>query len=129
MSVYHERELAKLDAQAEDTTVKERSVSTPPTPPPTPPTKPATPEVLAHEIYDQAIQEARGDEREASVTVMRFLTEALVYSAGVSTGGDEVALKGMLKHLGKMIAEAPVHPIVAAVAAARDAKKREPKGP
>ena len=76
-----------------------------------------TPELLAHRIYDEAIVEAGGDKHEASVTVMRFLTEALVYSAGISCGGDEVSLKGVLKHLGKMIAESPIHPIVAAVTA------------
>lgn len=81
-----------------------------------------TPELLAHRIYDEAIAEAGGDERDASITVMRFLTEALIYSAGVSCGGDEIQLKGVLKHLGKMIAEAPVHPIVAATAA----RKKDP---
>ncbi len=85
--------------------------------------KPATPEMFAHEIYDQALQEARGDAREASVTVVRFLTEALVYAAGMSVGGDEVALKGVLEHLAKMIATAPAHPIVAAVAADRAARR------
>jgi len=87
----------------------------------TPRTKPATPETLAHEIFEQAVRENGGDEREASVTVLRFLTEALVYSAGISCGGDEVTLKDVLKHLGKMIAEAPVHPIVAAVTARKKA--------
>lgn len=86
--------------------------------------KTATPEALAHAIYEQAVREAGGDEREASVRVMRFLTEALVYSAGLSCGGDEVTLKGVLKFVAKLIAEAPVHPIVAAVAAV--AKKRAP---
>lgn len=81
-----------------------------------------TPELLAHRIYDEAIEKAGGDTRDASVTVMRFLTESLIYAAGVSCGGDEVQLKGVLKHLGKMIAEAPVHPIVAAVA---DMKKQK----
>ena len=80
--------------------------------------KPATPEALAHAIYEQAVREEGGDAREASVRVMRFLTEALVYSAGLSCGGDEVTLKGVLKFVGRMITEAPVHPIVAAVSAA-----------
>jgi hypothetical protein len=90
------------------------------------PVTPITPESLAHEIFEQAVRENGGDEREASVTVLRFFTEALVYSAGLSCGGDEVTLKDVLGHLGKMIAEAPAHPIVAAVTAARDAKKQEP---
>ena len=77
--------------------------------------KSLTPERLAHKIYDEAIQETGGDAREASVIVMRFLTEALVYSAGVSTGGDEVTLKIVLEHLGKTIAEAPVHPLITSV--------------
>lgn len=89
-----------------------------------PKTTPATPEVLAHEIYEQALQEAGGDEREASLSVMRFLTEALVYSAGMSVGGDEEMLRGVLGHIAGMIAKAPVHPIVAAVTAARDEKKK-----
>lgn len=88
--------------------------------------KPTTPEALAHEIFEQAVRANGDDEREASVTVLRFLTEALIYSAGLSCGGDEVTLKSVLGHLGKMISEAPVHPIVAAVTAARDAKKKEP---
>lgn len=83
-----------------------------------------TPESLAHAIFDEAIVEANGDVREASVTVMRFLTEALVYSAGISCGGDEVALRGVLGHVGKMIAEAPTHPIVAAVAVDRAAERK-----
>jgi hypothetical protein len=86
------------------------------------PKKPLTPESLAHEIYEQALPEARGDAREASVSVMRFLTEALVYAAGMSAG-DEATLKSILAQLATMIASAPTHPIVAAVAAARDSKK------
>jgi hypothetical protein len=83
-------------------------------------TKPkSTPATLAHKIYDQAILDSGGDAYEASIFVMRFLTEALVYSAGMAVGGDEEALKGVLAHLAKMVAEAPVHPIVAAVAARR----------
>ena len=81
------------------------------------------PELLAHQIYDQALPQAGGDEREASLIVMHFLTEALVYSAGMSVGGDEVVLKGVLEQLAAMIAKAPVHPIVVAVAHNR---KREP---
>lgn len=89
------------------------------------PTTGLTPELLAHRIYDEALVEAGGDKREASVTVMRFLTEALVYAADVSCGGDEVQRKGVLKHLGKMIAEAPLHPIAAVAAeVAADAKKK-----
>ena len=90
-----------------------------------PKTKPATPEALAHEIYDQALRDAGGDEREASIIVMHFLTEALVYSAVMSVGGDEIVLKGVLEQLAGMIAKAPVHPIVAAVAAERDARKKK----
>lgn len=86
------------------------------------PKKLAGPEDLAHQIYDQALQEAGGNAGEASVSVMRFLTEALVYSAGMSTGGDEKMLRDVLEHVGKMIATAPVHPIVAAVTAARAAR-------
>jgi hypothetical protein len=89
----------------------------------TPKMKPVTPEILAHDIYEQAVRETGGDTREASINVMRFFTEALIYAAGVSCGGDEVTLKSVLKHLGTSIAKAPVHPIVAAVTAARDAKK------
>ena len=81
-----------------------------------PKAKRSTPESLAHEIYDQALPQAGGDKREASLLVVQFLTEALVYSAGMSVGGDEVLLKGVLKQLAGMIATAPVHPIVAAVA-------------
>ena len=88
-------------------------------------TKPATPETLAHEIFEQALKEANGDAREASVTVMRFFTEALVYAAGMSVGGDEKTLRGVLEHVGQMIANAPAHPIVVAVTA-RGSKKREP---
>jgi hypothetical protein len=82
----------------------------------------ASPEVLAHKIYDQALQEANGDTREASINVLHYLTETLVYSAGISCGGDEITLKSVLKHLGEMIAAAPVHPIVAAIAADRAAR-------
>lgn len=89
--------------------------------------KPETPESLAHGIFEQAVRENGGDEREASVTVLRFLADALVYSAGISCGGDEFTLKSVLKHLGKMVSEAPVHPIVAAVAVARDARKGTPE--
>jgi hypothetical protein len=85
--------------------------------------KPSTPEVLAHEIYEQALRETGGDEREASVSVIRFLTEALVYSAGMSVGGDEELLRAVLGHIAGMIAKAPPHPIVVAVTAARGAKK------
>lgn len=90
------------------------------------PDVPATPEGLAHAIYDEAIVEADGDKYEASFTVMRFLTEALIYAVGVSTGGDESQRKGVLERLGKMIAEAPPHPIAAAAADASDAKKKQP---
>jgi len=83
----------------------------------------AMPEALAHQIYDQAVAQAGGDEREASLIVMSFLTEALVYSAGMSVGGDEIVLKGVLEQLAGMIAKAPVHPIAAAVAAERAARK------
>lgn len=88
-----------------------------------PKSKPASPEVLAHEIYEQAVRENGGDEREASVSVIRFLTEALVYSAGMSVGGDEERLRAVLGHIAGMIAKAPPHWIVVAVTAARDAKK------
>lgn len=89
-----------------------------------PKTKPATPESLAHEIYGRALRDVAGDEREASILVIRFFTEALVYSTAMSVGGDEVLLKGMLEQLAGMIAKAPIHPIVAAVVAARDAKRK-----
>lgn len=78
-----------------------------------------SPEGLAHLIYDEAIVEAAGDKYEASITVMRFLTEALIYAADVSSGGDEIQRKGVLERLAKMIAEAPLHPIAATAAEAK----------
>jgi hypothetical protein len=84
-----------------------------------------SPEILAHEIYDQALRDADGDEREASLIVMHFLTEALVYSAGLSVGGDEVLFKGVLEQLAGMIAKAPIHPIAAAVTHNRDARRTQ----
>lgn len=82
-----------------------------------------TPELLALQMYDEALPQYGGDPRAASVAVIRFLTEALIFSVGVSAGGDGTVIEGMLKQLGKMIAEAPVHPFVAVF---QDMKKETP---
>lgn len=87
--------------------------------------KAMTPEILAHDIYEQAVRAAGGNAREASVNVLRFLTETLVYAAGISTGGDEITLKSVLKHLGEMITTAPIHPLVAAVTADLEDRKKQ----
>lgn len=82
-----------------------------------------SPERLAHQLYDQAVAQVGGNMQDASIRVMQFLTDALVYSVGLSAGGDEKLLRSLLEHLASMIAAAPTHPIVAAVTAEREAQK------
>jgi hypothetical protein len=73
---------------------------------PVPPTKPLTPHGLASQLFDAAILQ-QGNPREAAMQVMRFLTEAVVYSISVIAGADEAARKGLLKEVGEAIVAAP----------------------
>ena len=87
--------------------------------------KALSPEAVAHDLYDQAVAQVGGNAQEASIRVMQFLTDALVYSVGMSAGGDEQLLRQLLEHLASMIAAAPTHPIVAAVTAEREARRKD----
>ena len=91
-----------------------------------------TPDGLANQLFDLAIQQNMKDPREAARLVIEFLTsslfyavtsskndvivfltETLIYMVSSSTAGDEAARKELLKHVGNTIANAPPIPMPA----------------
>jgi hypothetical protein len=77
-------------------------------------TKPSSPTDLAHQLFEAALLRYKGNAGEALMQVIRLLTEALVFSISVSAGDNEVARKGLLKHVGESIITAPRHSLVGA---------------
>jgi hypothetical protein len=74
-------------------------------------TKSLSPVEFAHQLFNAALLQCKGNAQEASLQVMGFLTEALVFSVSMSIGDNEIARKGLLKHIGETIAKAPPHPL------------------
>ena len=91
-----------------------------------------TPDGLANQLFDLAIQQNMKDPREAARLVIEFLTsslfyavtsskndvivfltETLIYMVSSSSSGDEAARKELLKHVGDTIANAPPIPMPA----------------
>ena len=101
-----------------------------PTTTPNDPQKGLTPDGLANQLFDLAIQQNMKDPREAARLVIEFLTaslfyavtsskndvivfltETLIYMVSASSSGDDAARKALLKHVGDTIANAPPIPI------------------
>jgi hypothetical protein len=97
-----------------------------PTPNPTDPNvNMLSPDGLANQLFDAAIQQYKTDPREAARRVIQFLTEALFYAVSSAKGDvvvfltetiiyvvssaspDEAARKEMLRSVGETIAGAP----------------------
>jgi hypothetical protein len=72
-------------------------------------TKDLTPDGLANQLFDAAFLQYRSDPREAARTVIRFLTETVIYAVN-ATAGDEAARKALLKSVGEKITGAPPNP-------------------
>ncbi len=83
-----------------------------PAPAPAGEAKSLSPHVLASQLFESALVQFRGNAHEASMQVMRFLTEALVFTISVAVGDDETARRGLLKSVGDSITAAPRHPLV-----------------
>ena len=67
-----------------------------------------SPEGLASQLFDVAIQQFPANPREAVRKVIQFLTEAIIYSITVATSGNEWARKALLVEVGQSIATAPL---------------------
>lgn len=85
-----------------------------PTKPMAEPAKSLSPHGLANQLFEAALVQFKGNAHEASMQVMRFLTEALVFTISVAVGDDEMSRKGLLKSIGDSITAAPRHPLVPA---------------
>lgn len=94
---------------------------------PVPQTQPQKPQMsgpvsLAFELYDGALVQFKGNAREASLNVMMFLTEALVFTVGLTGGASESMIKMLLQNLGPQISNAPIPPLMALVESAMSAR-------
>jgi hypothetical protein len=72
-----------------------------------------TPPRLAHKLFEMALVQCKGNAGEASMQVIRFLTESLVFTASVSAADNELARLNLLKHIAEKLMSAPLHPLVA----------------
>lgn len=79
---------------------------------PSDPAESTTPPALTHRLFEAALLQSNGDAGEASMRVIGFLVEALVFAISAATGDDENARKGLLRHIGESIVAAPPHPAV-----------------
>jgi hypothetical protein len=75
------------------------------------PGKSLSPIDLANQLFSAALLQCKGTAQEASLQVIGFLTEALVFSVSMSIGDNEIARKGLLKQIGDAVAAAPPHPL------------------
>jgi hypothetical protein len=60
-----------------------------------------------------ALVQCNGNAGDASMQVIRFLTESLVFTASVSAADNELARLNLLKHIAEKLMSAPLHPLVA----------------
>jgi len=65
-----------------------------------------TPDRLANQLFDAALDQFKDNPREAARQVIIFLADAVIYAIS-STAGDENSRKGLLKEVGDTIASAP----------------------
>lgn len=72
-----------------------------------------TPPRLAHQLFEFALAQYKGSAGEASMQVIRFLTEALVFTISVSAADNELSRLNLLKHVAEKLMSAPLHPLVA----------------
>jgi hypothetical protein len=72
-----------------------------------------TPPRLAHQLFELALTQYKGNAGEASMQVIRFLTESLVFTISVSAADNELSRLNLLKHVAEKLMSAPLHPLVA----------------
>jgi hypothetical protein len=72
-----------------------------------------TPPRLAHQLFEFALAQYKGNVGEASMQVIRFLTESLVFTISVSAADNELSRLNLLKHVAEKLMSAPLHPLVA----------------
>ena len=72
-------------------------------------TKPLTAPAMAHQLFEAAVVQHKGDDAQASMSVINFLREALVYAI-VMSAADEPSCKTLLQYIGDSITNAPTKP-------------------
>jgi hypothetical protein len=72
-----------------------------------------TPPRLAHQLFEMALTQYKGNAGEASMQVIRFLTEALVFTVSVSAADNDLSRLNLFKHIAEKLMSAPLHPLVA----------------
>lgn len=77
------------------------------------PAEALTPPRLAHQLFELALAQYKGNAGEASMQVIRFLTESLVFTVSVSAADNELSRLNLLKHVAEKLMSAPLHPLVA----------------
>jgi hypothetical protein len=68
------------------------------------PFKPQNPPALAGSLFADALTQHKGNAAEASTHVIRFLTDALIFTIKAASGDNETVCKSLFKAVGEAIA-------------------------
>ena len=77
------------------------------------------PQTLVFELLGGALQEFKGNERDAAYNVMMVLMESVLFSTALLSGGNEAILKQLFNNMGTQIAAANTEAQLQAVQLAR----------